>query len=241
MDFTQTALRDFLTRAKAQVGVYSLGEAAGAPGLILRHDIDFDLGAALEVARLEAALGLGASFFVLLGSHLYNAAEAQNRARLRAIAALGFEIGLHFDPTLYDEVPLSQQAAVVREAAWLGELAGVEIRSVSLHNPSLSGRYPLFSGFRNAYAPEFFGADRYLSDSGRRFRQDPEAFVLQGRERLLQLLLHPAHYPSEGASSYHALGERLLRAYDARFHAELGVNPGYRRERSAAPEEAGTT
>jgi hypothetical protein len=50
---------------------------------------------------------------------------------------------------------------------------GEKIESVSIYNPSVLGKYPLFEEYINAYDPRIFGEDRYISDSEQNFRHDP--------------------------------------------------------------------
>jgi len=45
--------------------------------LILRHDIDFDLDAAVEMAECERRHGLKATYFILLRTEFYNVASGQ--------------------------------------------------------------------------------------------------------------------------------------------------------------------
>src|SRR5690348_8315965 len=40
--------------------------------IILRHDVDYSLRIALNLARVNAALGIRGTFFVLLRSQIYN-------------------------------------------------------------------------------------------------------------------------------------------------------------------------
>ena len=79
--------------------------------LILRHDIDMSLDAALPIAEIESSLGLRAHYFVLVRTEMYNLFSAQADRVLRELAALGHEIGLHFDASLHDVADLDRAAA----------------------------------------------------------------------------------------------------------------------------------
>lgn len=72
---------------------------------VLRHDIDMDIQRAVEMARLEAELGVRATYFVLISSDFYNVFSARNTAGLREITALGHSVGLHFDEMKYRNTP----------------------------------------------------------------------------------------------------------------------------------------
>jgi hypothetical protein len=101
--FSYTALTSFLLEAKAAASVFPLRDFAGQPGIIMRHDVDLDIVPAYRLAQIEKDAGIRASFFFLMSSDTYNPASGTNRALLRDMAEEGFEIGLHFDPTIYPD------------------------------------------------------------------------------------------------------------------------------------------
>ena len=65
------------------------------------------------------------------------------------------------------------------ECKILEEITEESIVSISLHNPSISGEYPLFEGYFNAYSEELFSDDRYISDS---MRVDPTLHPFRGKD-----------------------------------------------------------
>ena len=129
------------------------------------------------------------------------------------MADMGFEIGLHFDPTVYGDADDERlQHYADREAEMLADVVGRRVESISLHFPSVHGRFPILAGYRNAYDPRIFSDDCYLSDSLMAFRgKDPFEFVARAKDRTIQILLHPMHF-SESA-----------RTYLQTIHASLGV------------------
>jgi hypothetical protein len=206
-------------------------------GLLLRFDVDFDLRSAPVVARILADVDVPATFFVLTSADTYNVTSARSRARLAEIAALGFEVGLHFDPTVYPDADEETLAARMNaERHVLAASAGVEVHSVSLHNPSVHGTYPMFDGVVNAYDPVLFVDRYYLSDSRRSFRgKDPFAFlagVTDGAAR--QIVLHPEHYVTDGGAGYQGMVRRYLLATCDEIDEMFEVNSTYVSERGGA-------
>jgi len=65
--------------------------------VILRHDVDYSLEKALELARFEKSIGIQSTYFLLLSSDLYNIASKKSLNYINEIIGLGHEIGLHFD------------------------------------------------------------------------------------------------------------------------------------------------
>ena len=223
--FSYDGLQDLLAHARVVGRVLRLRDWDGGPGLILRHDVDFSIGAAHELALVEAAAGVQSSFFFLITYPHYNALSARSRSMIRDIGEMGFEVGLHFDPTVYPDHTHDELALRVQEEADVLALAsGAPVESVSLHNPSATGRYPLFEDFRNAYDPSLFDG-RYLSDSRMRFGGDVYAFVERARDEIVQLLLHPMHFSANGGGYpqlFWDYGVKLLETIDSDWRDNAG-------------------
>ena len=159
----------------------------GEKVFLIRHDIDFDIKLAHDMALIENELGIVSTFFFLTSCHSYNVLSKESRLLIRKINEMGHEIGLHFDPTLYKE---NLQTHVESEAKILSLASGVEIKSVSLHNPTLYGEYPLFKKYVNAYDPSMFSDYNYISDSNFNFKKkDPFEFIDRIEDTMIQILL----------------------------------------------------
>ena len=94
--FDLTHYRDLLEEAKA--GGYRFAFFEGAPqkgDLILRHDVDLSLDAALRMAELEAEAGAQATYFLMTGSVFYNLSSSEGERALERLRELGHRIGLH--------------------------------------------------------------------------------------------------------------------------------------------------
>jgi len=112
----------------------------------------------------------------------------------------GFEIGLHFDPTIYGDSPQYKlEIYMHKECEMLGSIINQKIESVSLHNPSLSGKFPMFRNIINAYADDMFSDKTFISDSCMGFRgKDLFEFVESARNNTIQVVLHPFHWSKDG-------------------------------------------
>lgn len=226
--FTYQGILALLGELDREYGCIPLREWSGQPALILRHDVDLDIGMAHRLAMREFAEGIRGSFFFLLSCDTYNCQSRANRARLREIDANGGEVALHFDPSIYETVDELELARLAnREAAVLEDIVGRRVSSVSLHNPSINNRYPLLPGWRNAYDPSVFQPDIYLSDSRMMFREDPLAFFAKSPGPIRQLLLHPMHYSDE-APHYPTAHLEYLRATASELDRQFQLNSTYR-------------
>src|SRR3954453_3253325 len=63
--------------------------------LLLRHDVDLSLEAAVELAQVEAGLGVGATYFLMTESVFYNLDSHAGRDALATLRELGHRVGLH--------------------------------------------------------------------------------------------------------------------------------------------------
>ena len=224
--FSPKGLRSLLSYVADLGPVFPLCERYSKTGVILRHDIDLDLEPAFKVCAVERELGLRSSIFVMTTSETYNPFVSWASNQLRALADEGFEIGLHFDANASNTAdPIVLERDAKSQAGMLESIIGREVKSLSLHAPSIDNSFPCVSGFINAYNPEIFSKDLYLSDSRRCFLRDPFEFISSRKDKTVQLLLHPMHY--EGLD-YDQIMCRQIRRYASRVDRAFMVNSRFR-------------
>lgn len=224
------AYRDLLQNLlRAGYSVVGFDEANGERrDLIVRHDVDMCLDRAVEMAALEADMGVHANYFVLLNTEMYNVGSRSGQRALAEILRLGHEVGLHFDPSDIPEGDVQKmQAAVARECQLLESNLGRDVRVVTFHRPAkwLLGYSEQLAGRLHGYLPRFFSEMGYCSDSEGRFRfHHPLSHpaVLKGLG--LQLVIHPIWWCAEiGEGALEKL-ERFLREREERLAEELAAN-----------------
>ena len=66
-----------------------------AGDLLLRHDVDLSLDAALRLAELEADAGARATYFLMTRSVFYNLASHEGEHAVGRLRELGHGVGLH--------------------------------------------------------------------------------------------------------------------------------------------------
>jgi hypothetical protein len=217
-DFTEASYRAIVTAAKARYAFEPFGTPATGPHVLWRHDVDYSVHRALALARLEAEVGVRATYFLTLHSDLYNVLEPAVHERLREIAALGHWIGLHFD------AGFSAGGAPDDRAAWegrvLSEALEAPVRAVSLHNPSVSGTEGYdaeeLGGMVHAGARSVRDRYAYVSDSNGYWRFDrlPDVVAAGAHDRL-HVLTHPEWWQERPMSPR----ERILRCIEGRGRA----------------------
>ena len=181
-DWTLDGYRELL--AAALEGGYTPVHFETEPdkGMIyVRHDVDLSLDAALRMARLEADLGVAATYFLMRSSVLYNLASEEGRATLAELRTLGHRIGLH---AVYPDAELDERFDPV--LAW--------------HNPDPAYMTTPIPGVVNVMQGDRFDPATYRSDSNQHWRSgDPTEELRTGGFPWLQLLVHPEIwvYPGE--------------------------------------------
>ena len=175
--------RELLEGAKEGGYRFAAFEDGGprAGDLLLRHDVDLSLAAAIELAELEAELEARATYFLMTGSVFYNLASAEGVDTISRLRQLGHGVGLH---AVYPEAVLDERFDAV----------------LSWHNPDPRVMSEPVRHAVNAYAAPWFVPANYRSDSNRRWRSGcPHDELRSGSFPWLQLLVHPEIwvYPGE--------------------------------------------
>ncbi len=169
----------------AQAGGYrfeAFGEGPERGGLYLRHDIDLSLDAALEMAELEAELGVLTTYLLMTESVFYNLASSEGAAAIGRLRELGHAVGLH---AVYPNVDLDDR------------FDGV----VSWHNPKSEYMSDRIVGAVNVYAEPYFSPPTYRSDSNQHWRSGcPHEELRGGGFPWLQILVHPEIWVYPGAT-----------------------------------------
>lgn len=187
--------------------------------IILRHDVDFSLDDALEMARVESEIDISATYFFLLGSQFYNLFSKAGKNTLLSIIGLGHEIGLHFDASIYDESEMPSK--ILYERAILQDQAETPVKTFSFHRGALShlGTDSGYFGIDGAYDKKFFKDIGYCSDSEGRWRyHHPLVHPCVQEKKSFQLLIHPIWWSSETPISP---SERLTSLHHKRSAAGL--------------------
>ncbi len=165
---------DLLEAAKTGGYRFAFFEDAPHEGdLILRHDVDLSLDAALRLAKLEADAGAQSTYFLMTGSVFYNLSSPEGERALERLRELGHRIGLH---AVYPRLDLDERFD--RVVAW--------------HNPDAEYMRSPIDGAINVMQEPWFDPETYRSDSNQHWRSGcPHEELRAGAFSWLQLLTHP--------------------------------------------------
>ncbi len=162
--------------------------------LVVRHDVDFSLGAACAMAEVEATLGIKATYFILLRTEFYNPLSAEGSDAINRIIELGHGVGLHFDASLYPNDAVEVERAAASECLLLEGIVGASVSAISFHRPTHEriGQNNEIAGRLNVYGARYFKEMGYCSDSTGAWRYGaPLDHNAVRNGRALQLLIHP--------------------------------------------------
>jgi len=180
----------------ARTGGYRFAFFDGAPEegtVLLRHDVDLSLDAALRLAELEAEAGAQATYFLMTESVFYNLASPEGRDALARLRALGHRVGLH---AVYPNAARDERFDPV--LAW--------------HNPDPEYMRAPVEGVVNVMEEPWFAPETYRSDSNQSWRSGcPHGELRAGGFPWLQLLTHPEIWVYPGAT----MGETMHAMLDA--------------------------
>jgi hypothetical protein len=188
--------------AAARAGGYRFATFDAPPGrgdLILRHDVDLSLDAALRMAELEAEAAATATYFLMTESVFYNLASPEGASAVARLRELGHRVGLH---------------AVYPNAALDGRFDPV----VAWHNPDPAFMTAPVPGAVNVMQDGWFDPPTYRSDSNQRWRFGcPHEELRAGAFPWLQLLTHPEIWVYPGST----MGQTMRAMLDAERERRL--------------------
>jgi hypothetical protein len=164
--------------------------------IVWRHDVDFSMHEAYNLAIIEHRHGISATYFLMMHSEYYNLFEKEISDLVKKILSLGHEIGLHFDSHYYgifNEADLEKY--LLFEKNLISHYFNKDIDVFSFHNTTdftMSCIEWEYAGLINTYAKRFQSEFDYCSDSNGFWRFNRLKDVLAVKEgRSLQVLTHP--------------------------------------------------
>jgi hypothetical protein len=198
--FTLEHYRELLDAARA--GGYrftGFDEPPARGDLVLRHDVDLSLDAALRMAELEVDAGATATYFLMTESVFYNLASSEGMAALSRLRELGHRVGLH---AVYPNAVVDDRFDPV--VAW--------------HNPDPEYMTASIAGAGNVLQEGWFDPPTYRSDSNQRWRFGcPHEELRAGAFPWLQLLTHPEIWVYPGST----MGQTMRAMLDAERERRL--------------------
>jgi hypothetical protein len=151
--------------------------------ILLRHDVDFSLDYAYEMASMEHAVGYSSTYFILLHGPYYNVLSEHCMELIKAIHGMGHEIGLQLDTRYHMDV----------DPKILSSIIGEPIHSYAKHYYTITKDFKIKDLNDSRDIPM-----KYISDSGRNWREGCMCQNISiNKYPQLQILTHPLWWVTE--------------------------------------------
>ena len=184
------------------------------PYVILRHDVDFSLHTALELASLENQIGIQATYFIHLRSSIYNSISYDGIDILNKISLLGHDLALHIT---YRDNRDELSKEVVEQIHILKQYCSfLNPGIVSFHRPGVKAKelveFILPQGIYHTYQKPYFSDISYFSDSGGIWKSgNPVDSEDYKNKKSMQILTHPLWWLEHGETPLQKLTSFLSR------------------------------
>ena len=167
--------------------------------LLIRHDVDLSLDAAVRMAEVEAENGWWSTWFLMTRSVFYNLDSHEGEHTIARLRELGGRIAHH---AVWPHVDLDERFE--RVVAW--------------HNPDPPYMSEPIDAAANPMSAPFFDPDHYRSDSNQKWRHGHPMDQL-GRSEFdwLQLLIHPEIWVYDGETMGETMRSFLAADREARL------------------------
>lgn len=216
MKFNMTAMKPFsfeeygLIMDKIKDRIVNFKDLKTDNFILLRHDVEFSLERALEIALIEKKKNISSNFFIQVLSGAYNPFSVRNLKIINQIISCGHEIGLHFYVTHLEKDNHSQMIKELKKQKKIFE-TGLELECniFSFHRPPswiLKNRDDYVDGMINVYGDSFFEFSddpkniKYIADSMHKWNYGHPVDYLSCKK--IQILLHPDEWSINGSNDY---------------------------------------
>ncbi len=197
-DFSYDHYIQTLEKIKTTHKISTFGNSS-KKDVILRHDVDASLDAALNMAKLENKIDVSSTYFILFSSEFYNPFTLESSKIIKKILGLGHKLGLHYNELFIIKNNLNPSETLKQEIELLEQHFSTSVEAIAAHESDLSKKIPinLPDGVIDAYSDEFFIKRKYLSDSAQNWREGCFCKHIENFEQL-QILTHPMWWSKDG-------------------------------------------
>lgn len=167
---------------------------------LVRHDVDISPWAAERLALLEVEEGVRTTYYYRFHAPYYNLLDEKVAASVRRVAALGHEVGLHYEPGYFEALGDDPTEGTRRDIRVFEELVGFETKTIAQHQPAQG---PLLGEISEKHADAYQRAlvrdMPYFGDSGFHWREGCVCTKL-GQHEQIHTLIHPHSWTISGVA-----------------------------------------
>lgn len=195
---------------------------------IIRHDIEYSIDRALELAEIESELGVSASYFFQIRNNTYNALSNVNVKKIKKIRSLGHKIGLHVYVDRGSLLNVKNLEDMIKgDILILESFLQCEVDRFSYHRPTIELLNLKINVPEkiNAYDNKFFtvfGKEDlqegtkvlYLADSNHRWKYGEIEDINFRKNKKIQILFHPFSWSPRGLDNLNNFKNLLNERYN---------------------------
>ena len=171
--------------------------------IIVRHDVEFSVWRAYQLACLENKQGIQTAYFFQVSNNSYNILSKKNREMLEEIHFMGHQVGLHFHLNGLTDINKIKKE-IQNEILIMNSKLSFDVDSFSIHRPieKILACNIKIPGLINTYQNDFFSYVKdinvhkpdikYISDARHQWNYGimPTENVLL-KYKKIQMLIHP--------------------------------------------------
>lgn len=216
---------------------------------VIRHDVEFSVTRALQLAQVEAKLGISSTYVFQVCNNNYNPFSYKNRELIHKICELGHDIGVHVHLGNFNEHNERVENYIIKQAQLLSIALEYPINKFSIHRPSKKHIQNVINipGYINMNDNKFFTyTDNfniynlpvlYLADSNHTWKYGHPLSIDFSKITKMQLNCHPFSWTEKGLENsdnfYILTKEKQLEALES-INEEIKTYPKdlYEKERN---------
>jgi hypothetical protein len=216
MKFSYKEYIDIINKIKTHIPIVSFDSVSAEPKqyCVIRHDVEFSIERALQLAQVENELGISSTYVFQICNNNYNPFSHKNKVHILEIAKLGHDIGVHIHLGNFNESEQSIESYIIKQAQLLSLALDLPINKFSLHRPLRKHIENVISipGYINMNASEFFTFTSnfsiydlpvlYLADSNHDWKYGNPLDIDFSKIDRLQLNCHPFSWTQEGLDNW---------------------------------------
>ena len=215
--FSYSEFKNIINLIKVNLPIVDFSEVTSRTNsfCVVRHDIEFSVDRALQMARIEANdLGIVSTYTVQLRNNTYNALSEKNIRAVQEIQKLGHKIGLHQNPPSLSAKKIKEN--VLKDIEVLEHFYEFKIDRFAFHRPNLNPQllelHIKIDNLINCNGEEFFHYFKntkpkklnvtYLSDSNHLWKFGHPLDINFDEVKKLHVLMHPYSWSHLGYRNY---------------------------------------
>jgi hypothetical protein len=181
---------------------------------VIRHDVEFSVERALQLAEVEAALGIESTYVFQICNNNYNPFSHKNRDLIHQIHKLGHDLGVHVHLGNFNSEKECIENYIIKQAQLLSIALDYPISKFSIHRPIQDHIKNVIEipGYINMSDSKFFVYTNnfsiydlpilYLADSNHEWKYGNPLTIDFSKISKMQLNCHPFSWTEKGLDNW---------------------------------------